>query len=624
MIRPFAGCVDRRGRPDTAPLEAAVAPEAGGLPVSSIVLGPLALAFAGPEPARGADGLCLIDGDVYAPWPHEPEAQLLAAWRRDGEEALLPLRADLAAVLWDGERERGLLVRDQMGGRTIVFHFDGSALRFATEVALLLRMLPRRPEPDETALAHWLGVSGMPGDKTLFAGVHRLPAAHVLTLGTRTPSPRRWWSPRYRRPRKADPAEQAERLRDTLRVAVQRRASTAADSGVLLSGGLDSSTIGAVATKLLPDDRRPARSYSATFPDHPTVDETELIAHLNESYGLRSTRIVVRRGTLLTGVLPYIERWALPPVSPNLFFWLPLFERAAADGTSVMLDGEGGDEIFGLSPYLIADYVRRGRVRGAAELVTRVPGGGNVTPRVTRRWLRYYGARALAPAWAHALSRRVRPNERHVQPWFPPRLARTFVDSSDAAAWKRIGGPRWWAYLVNATTRGMGPALAYDHIRRRGALSGVRSRHPIVDVDVIELILSLPPELAFHPEHSRPLVREAMRGLMPEQVRLRPTKSSFDAVFHAALAGPDLPLARAILCDPAARVGAYVDLDVLRRELLDPEPPPAGPARQTWALWLWRTLTAECWLRAQEDRDEPRRTLERVGVQDGDWTLVTA
>jgi asparagine synthase (glutamine-hydrolysing) len=129
----------------------------------------------------------------------------------------------------------------------------------------------------------------------------------------------------------------------------------------------------------------------------------------------------------------------------------------------------------------------------------------------------------------------------------------------------------------------------------------------LIDVDVIELVLSLPPELAFDPRHTRPLLREAMAGRLPDAIRLRPTKSHFDAVFHESMAGPDLPAARALLGRSDAEVGSYADLAKVR-ELLS-SPPTRTMERMWWALHLWRLMTAECWLLAQSDPEAVDRTL---------------
>ncbi|WP_205697113.1 asparagine synthase-related protein [Conexibacter sp. SYSU D00693] len=628
MLRAFAGAFERRagaGGPGLADaLRAAVAAE-GHDDVHLVRAGPLTVACSGAPPARDGEALCLLEGVLDAPVAAgaatpSPGAEraVLDRWRAGGDAALAALRGDWALVLWDGRR--GALARDHLGLRGLVHHDDGALLRFASEAHLLLRLLPATPGPDLQGLAHWVGLSAPPPDRTLLDGVHRLPAASVLDLdadGRR--APRRHWAPRYARPERPPPEAAAARLRQTLATAVARRSAGAERTAVLLSGGLDSSAVAGVARADVPAGDAPRRAYSALFPLHPSVDETPLIRALCQELRLDGIAAAVHAPRLLPGVLPYLERFATPPVSPNLFFWDPLLARAVADGTTVLLDGEGGDELYGLSPFLVSDHLRRGRLLRAARVVDGVPGAHRGVPRRTRlSWLVDPGLAGAAPAWTHALSRRVRPGGARPVAYLGPQLADAFDASAPGGAWKRLDGPRWWAFLADAVTR-IAPSIGYDHQRRRAALAGILPRHPLVDVDAIELVLGLAPELAHDPHRSRPLLRAAVAGTIPDQVRLRPAKSTFDAVFHEALAGPDLPLARALLDPRHARLAAHVDPAALRD--LPAAAPTPGRERQRWALQVWRLLGAECLLRHLEDRDEPRRTLERAGMGTPDVRL---
>jgi asparagine synthase (glutamine-hydrolysing) len=596
MIREIAGVLDRTGPPRLeAPMQGA----------QTATSGALALAWTGDAGAEEGGARALVDGALdVAP---AGEGALLAAWRAAGDAVLPGLRGEFALLLWDGAA--GTLASDHLSTRCWYWHDDGSRLRFATEIHLLLRLLPRQPDPDEIALAHWLNISGVAGDHTLFSGIHRLNGGFALRLDRRPPQPRRYWELRPTEPALATRGEHAQRWRDALLTAVARRVSGPQDTAVLLSGGLDSGSVAAA----LPLQGRPERAYSAVFPDHPSIDESALIAELAEALRLHWTRAVVRRGSVLEGALPHIERWSVPPVSPNMFFWSPLMRRIAADGTAVLLDGEGGDEIFGLAPVLVADRLARGDVLGALALVYQAPGAlGRPSRASVWRYLKQAGLLPLAPWWLHAASRRVRDPQKYVLGWINPRLARLYRDSVDGAAYKRLPGPRWWAWKVDLMLRGLGPPLAYDHIRHRTAAVGVFSRHPVLDVDLIETVFDTPPELSFDPYVSRPLLREAMAGLLPEPVRTRVSKSRFDAIFHEALAGPDLALARGLL-GPDARSGAYVDLARVRSDLLG-APPRSDNARMGWAIGLWRLLTAECWLRYLEDPRALRSDAERIGV----------
>ena len=104
-----------------------------------------------------------------------------------------------ALVAWDRAARRGLLAQDQLGGRSLFTFEDGPRLWFATEVAVLLRLLPRRPEPDELALAYHLVDHSIPDGRMLYRGVSRLGAGASLELSDAGRTARRHWAPGTRR-----------------------------------------------------------------------------------------------------------------------------------------------------------------------------------------------------------------------------------------------------------------------------------------------------------------------------------------------------------------------------------------------------------------------------------------
>lgn len=577
--------------------------------------GDLLLAATGGAPARG----CLLDGSLD---DGAGERSVAAAWRAVGLQALPRLRGAFCLLLWGQDGRDATLVRDQLGqGGGVWVRARGGVLA-AAEPSTLLALLATTPSPDPEALAAWLGAGAPPPGHTLLTGVHRVPpGAHVrLQRG----STERFWTPRRppRRPAKLGVEEAAGLVRTALDRAVDRATASAAAPAVLLSGGLDSSAIAAVATRR-PEPVR--ASVSAVFPEHPSADETGLIDTTTRALGLSSLRAEVHAGGgVLRAAAELVDRWALPPVTPNGVFWLPLLRAARAAGIDVLLDGQGGDELFGLSPFLLADRLRRGDLTGALRLVDRVPGaGGHARSSDKLEWLVGYGVKgALGPNVERAL-RRARGRGDGAPEYLAPALRAALARRDAPEAYKRTGGPRWWAHLVDAVVEGPGPALAFDDIRRRDALCGVRSRHPIVDVDLVELVLGLRPELAYDGERSRPLLRGAVAGDLPDEVRLRAPKSSFDAPFHTALAGPDAAgLAR--LLAPGARVTEFVDLDDARAELLRDRPPADGLERQRWGLRVWRLATTELWLRKLADPAAFGGLADELGFSTGSVVVASA
>lgn len=578
----------------------------------------------------GEQTRCLLEGvlfnldqlsDLLAVGELEPERLLVLAYERWGEEMLGRLRGNFALAVHDGRRHRLLLACDQLGARSIFFHSDGSRLRFATEPADLIARLPTRPPPDDAAVVHWLASTSTPEGRTLYRGVGRLGAGRLLRFDRAGVEVRRYWAPSFSGCADLSPSAAPAASREALGAAIRRQLPAEGRCGVLLSGGLDSSTVAALARRQAPD--RPPRAYSAVFPEHPSIDESRLIDEAAASLGLDSTRVEVRGGSMVRGALEYMRRWEVPLPAPNHFLWQPLLEGAAGSGIDAILDGEGGDELWRFSPYLLADRIRSGRFAAAARLGREMVGSDKYTGWSSLQpYLRLYGVKGAMPPGLHSRLRRLHPAQRYAPSWFTERSAATLFQDWDPWAWKRLDGPRWWSFMADLLT-GMRERLGVgDYLRRRAAMAGLENRHPLIDVDLVEFALRLPPTLAVDPVLERPLLRKATADLIPDSIRLRGQKSYFTALFHDCLAGRDLSLIRELL-GGRAEVGAYVDLETVGRELL--ADPPAGTGRdRSWPWSVWRLLTAECWLRSQSDGDFAGETLDACEPRPGDWSLTGA
>ena len=600
--RAFAGRL-APGRSDSrAALEAALARDGAAM---SAAAGGLNVAWTRPlkEDMQHGDVLCVVDGaprtaalsDALGLDPSTPPSELLAiGWKRLGERVLEATDGPFAFLLWDAGRGSGLIARDRLGQRPLFIARAQGALLFASEVRNLLRLLPARPAPDRNAVAHWLARTSGPPERTLYEGIEALPPAHLLRLDGHARS-RRYWAPRYEEPRPIGVASAAAAVREGLGRAVGRALDGATRPAVMLSGGLDSGAVAAAARTLLPD--APPRAYSVVFPYDPEADESGRIAHVRGALGLDWTEASFAGGSALAAGLEFIEQWELPSLSPNLFVWSPLLRRAAADGADVVLDGEGGDELFGCARYLLADRLRAGRPVGALRLARRLPGMG-AHPRVRwqRRALAKYGLRAALPHRLHIALRCAR--GRPVAPqWLTDRASRALAARDDAWGWRLRPGPLWHAQLAAQLTSGIAQQAA-DQLRRDAALGGVELRHPLRDPELIDLLLALPPELGFDPHVDRPLLRRALAGELPPALLWDDAKPAFNSVLTRALAGPDLPAVRALLADPHPLLAREVRSEHAAA-LLEPsagrEPPRA------WALDVWRLASLELWLRHQDD-----------------------
>jgi len=606
MRRLFTGAFDPTGRFPHLRLSHGLAGEAPNL----ASLGSLRVAHTGP-PAPGTAPLVLLDGflsnrrELAASLgrcsPEPGEALLALAYRRWGPGILERLRGDFALLVWDEVNGEGLLARDRLGMRCVYLHDGGGPLlRFAGEIRHLIAAMGSRPAPDPVSVAHWVAISSRPGPHTLYEGVRRLEPGSMLLLDRRGHRIKRYWAPSYAEPSRRSRRELSRELSAGLSKAVTERLPRQGRTSVLMSGGLDSASVAALAARAAPGR---VLAHSGLFPGLAEVDESALIELLRARLGLGGASASVRPGGLLASVLEHQRAWEVPLLGWGDFWTLPLLRRAAREGVSVTLGGDGGDELFGARAYLIADQLRAGHAARAMGLTGRLPGAGRHPSRRQRlRILASLGVGGALGPRLHAGLERIAPGARAPR-WLTPPTARDLLRSDDPHAWKRTGTPRWWAHPAHGLTVAIEEAGVLEHQRQRATLAGLEARLPMLDPDLILLALGHSPSESFDPELNRPLLREAMAGLLPDRVRLRSEKAWFDSLIVACLTGADMPLIHALLMGSASESRAFIDGEQIARAY-DSLTAARGVERFHAMHLIWRALTIECWLRAQADPDE--------------------
>jgi asparagine synthase (glutamine-hydrolysing) len=606
----IAGIYGRRTPADEARLEAALPP---GAPIH--VSGPLQLGWSGAIDSWDGTVACAVDGAVGI---RGGAAAVAAEYERREAGLLEQARGRFTLAVWSRETGDGVLAVDQLGSSPLHIHEDGSRLYFASEIRDLLRLVPSTPGVEPRYLVPYLGGEPWPEELTAYAGIRRLAGAHVVELDGGRWRIRRYWAPRYTSRPAGDRVDVIRDLQAGIRNAVETRVAPAPGrSGILLSGGIDSTAVAATARGLLGEA---LHAYSAVFPDHVRSDESTVLAEITRELGLPWTRLVARRASLLGPSLEYLRTWRVPAVVPNLYFQSPLMGAATGDGVAVMLDGEGGDELFGCVGYAVADRLRRGDLGGAIRLLRRLPWDGHVQPwSATYHLFRELGVRGALPYRAHGARARRR-SEPGGPPWLSSDSRALLSGQRDLWGWKRADGPLWWGYLSETLTRGRERYGVADTLRRLGSLAGVERRHPFLDdLDLIELVLAIPPELAFDPRHTRPLLREALAGLLPDVARLRTEKADFRSLIEDSLAGPERSVVASLVLAPDARIRPYIS----ERVVADAVDKVGDPKFTPYQGGLLRMVTAECWLRTLEDGAFADRLLEQ-GLPSADVEIVPA
>jgi asparagine synthase (glutamine-hydrolysing) len=510
-----------------------------------------------------------------------------------GADACSHLRGSFLVVTF--AEGRATVARDQLGGRPLVYARVTDGVVFAEHVRDLLDLMDSAPHPDRISVARWIGTGLLPPGRSLYEGVSRLGPAHRLLLSRGGVEVERYWRPRFEGTLAGSRSAVAEHVRDEAFAAVARASEGTANPALRLSGGLDSSCVAAGLAAHFEDPQQ-AIALGAVFPEHPGTDESELIQATARHTGLRLRQVVFDdRRSILAAALEHMARWRVPVATPNLFVWKPVMAIAREMGIELMLDGEGGDELFRLAPSLIADRLRRGRIPSAWALTAEIPGIGTHPERAIRmRALRVFGLGPLIPSRARRWRRR-RAALRSRDPLLHDAEALALCELDDPSRGRDLDGPLWWQALAGTLIDGDSALDVSAHMRREAHEEQIDRRHPFLhDLELVRAMLSVPPQMQFDALRDRVLLREGLSGYVPEAVLRRDWKSTFTPVMLAGLAR-DRAAIVAQLAQPHAPVREYVRGEGLDSLLeLSPENPAASGR-------LWRAGMIDSWLRLSEE-----------------------
>lgn len=532
------------------------------------------------QPVRVDDRVLVFDGridnrpelsaklDLGAPDRPSSDAELaLAAHAAWGDAFCRRLIGPFALVLVDLRAGRALLARDALGDRTLFYADLGTELVIGSEEASLLAHPAVSSDLDETRLLHYFALE-VPGDgSTFFRGVTEIEPGTLACVDQDSFTTESFWSPPATgSAATGDGAEFAERYLELLTLAVASRQRSPGPTAIMMSGGLDSTSLAALASESA--DRvgagRP-RSISWVFDARTECDERAFIRPVVERCGLEGHEFPGDR----LGPLPDGRDLCLNPGGPeeNPYRRLKLraYSEAVRAGSTALLNGGSADALYTGYQRWFVDLIRAGRpLTAARELVIDLGRSGVGTG------LRRAGVGRLRRAFE-----RRRPCPRWLTPWARDRLARQAPPASHGTARLRAAaGPR--------AARGISAEVPY------AARCGVDLRHPYRDLRLVEFMLSLPAYELYRHGRLKEIARRALAGLLPEAVLTRSTPTLLTPLFDQALRGANRDGWVRLLHRDGAAWPRFVRPDWIEAALAR-STGPAGDAA------LWNCLSFELW-----------------------------
>jgi asparagine synthase (glutamine-hydrolysing) len=560
----------------------------------------------GDQPIANEDGSVTVvqNGEIYNYRELQAEVEglghrmrtrcdtevLLHLYEERGPHFVEALRGMFAIALWDSARKRLVLARDRFGIKPLYYSLDERSLAFGSELKALVARPGFSREVDRDALEAFLTFSFVPSPLTIFSAARKLPPGCLLV-----------WEPetgvrveRYARPRPV-PADEvrpeseeelAEELRSRLRDSVRAHLIADVPVGVLLSGGIDSSTLAAFAAL---ESSGPVSTFSIGF-DERGFDERDRARLIAERYETDHHELLLKPNVV--ELLPALAETFDEPFADSSAIPTYLVSKLAREHVKVALSGEGGDELFGGYNYYVGHVLARrlGAFAGPLRpLVERLPSSSSRASTFDNKAKRFVRGATLAPLERHLVFKQVFSEQQRRQ-LVRPELngARPPLEYLDAQ-YETSDGAESLARFMHVD---LGVYLVEDMLVKTDRASmahSLEARVPILDTVVAELALALPSRLKVRGFSKKRLIRKAMEPLLPREI-LHGPKRGFSIPIAAWLRDDLNGFARETLSPSLIRKQGFFRPDAVTA-LLDAH----DSRRDDYSRQLWALLVFSLW-----------------------------
>ena len=507
---------------------------------------------------------------------------LLAAWNQYGTQALSRCNGMFAFAVYDSSGGNLWLVRDRFGVKPLYYAIDGQELVFASSQGAVARCLGLPPNVSYATRGAAFGVYDDDTATSAYEGVLAVPAGTFLRArfvdGRLDIESVRYYdleaSVSLQREALATCSvpELIDRTRTLCDRAVQIRLRSDVPVGLSLSGGLDSSTIAALAYS-----KSRLMAFSFGGPEE-LLSEGPIVAKLSRFLGTEVRYVSSANGTVLAELFDAtLSAQDAPFPSCSVIAQFAVYRRAREEGIKVLLGGQGGDEAFmGYQKFKIfrtQELLSQGRILHAMAMAmgsARSLAASNFGFARIRRQLRRYRGKGPTESVLQMLAK---PD---VQPYLGYRRTE----------------PLWRRQALDVTRYSLPTLLRYEDRNSMG--NSIESRLPFVDYQVVEWGLALPEVVKINKGYGKWILREAVRGQIPEEIRAARWKRGFDANHNFAISSGLGEVVRRRLMEVSSHVEKFVGATLNCKDSYSDERLAAEPSAFTEAvtlIWLGQQLS---------------------------------
>src|SRR4051812_37947924 len=550
---------------------------------------------------------------------------IVHAYEQWGDDCVQRFRGMFAFAIWDAPRRRLLLVRDRLGVKPLYWARAGNRLLFASEIKAILKSGLIPATPNHRVLPEVLATRGTAGEETMFEGIYKLLPGHRLVFQDGRVRTDKYWELPLDGPdpelERLPEGELIDRFRSLLQESVRLRLMSDVPLGVFLSGGIDSSAIAALMAREID---RPVDTFSVAFADR-RFSELEYARTVARAIGANAHEIVIDDNDFFNA-LPRLVWHEDEPIAHPSSVPLHFVSMLARQHVVVVLTGEGSDELlagYGKYPRAVINWRAGAVYERLVPAAVRASVAGSLVPRLPAQARRYARRSFLAmPRNVSAMfldNFAGMPLHQQHELLAPAAIAGHDPYAPSLAYFKEVNGR---SGLLGRLLHTDIKTYLVELLMKQDQMSmsaSIESRVPFLDHKLVEFAATLPDRLKLRGFTTKRILREAIRGLLPEEILTR-KKMGFPVPFGQWTRARWQPVVRDVLLDRRTRERGLINPAAVER-LLDAHRD--GTANGGDAIWALVNL--ELWYRTFIDGQgvqslaEPRtsepRTAERRAIE---------
>ncbi len=541
-------------------------------------------------------------GHSYA--THSDTETILHLFEEYGADCVQHLRGMFAFAIWDRNKKTLFIARDRLGIKPLYYKLTSERLLFGSEIKVLLAHGGIRPEFNRSALPEFLAFGYLSGEETFYSGIRKLPPGHTMTIGLDgEPQIRQYWDLDASQPHESrDESYYVRSYRELLEGAVESHLMSDVPLGVFLSGGVDSSAVAALMTKIR---REPVETFSVGYGEQAYSElpyARKVAAHINSKHH----EVSVSEHDFF-GALPHLiwheDEPIVWPSSVSLYF----VARLSRERVTVVLTGEGADEtLAGYTRYAVTmknaamDRIYRGVMPSALRRMLRNSvANSSLLGATLRRKLEHTFIGKDGAAW----------DSFYFDNFFSafsgteqsglltPEFAQQFAPST---AYKNV--LEYWERSATQAGGDMLQRLLYTDIKtylvellmkqdNMSMAASIESRVPFLDHVLVEFATRIPREVQIHGLAGKRILKKAVEDLLPHEILYR-QKLGFPTPWSGWLAGQRLETIRDMFLEPRSLQRGYFRREAVEKLFAEHR----AKHRDNYDR-IWRLLNLELWHR---------------------------